>query len=69
MEEPIPITDMLIHRITILPHLGLNLARAFGGKVGERDFVERMKDKFKLVKKPREYSISTIADPVVRIAT
>lgn len=29
---PIPITDMLIHRIMLLPHEGLNLAKEFGRK-------------------------------------
>ena len=55
MEEPIPITDMMIHRITLLRHSGLNLAKAFGRKTGEHDLAEWMKDKFKLVKKLRGY--------------
>lgn len=60
---------MLIHRITLLPHSGLNPAKAFGGKVGEHDLSERMKDKFKLVKKPCGYSISSITHPTVKVAT
>ena len=43
---PIPITDMLIHRITHLPHEGLNPAKEFGRNAGERDLVEKMKKKF-----------------------
>jgi len=62
LEEPILIIDMLIHRITRLPHSGLNLAKVFGGKVGEHDLAKRMKDKFKLVKKSRGYLISSITD-------
>ena len=66
--ESVPITDMLIHRITLLPHSGLNLAKEFCGKTGEHDLVERMKDKFKLVKNLRGYSISSITDPTVKVA-
>jgi len=39
----IPITDMLIHRITHLPHEALNPTKEFGGKTGEKELVERMK--------------------------
>ena len=35
LEEPIPIIDRLIHRITQLPYIGENLAMMFGGKGGE----------------------------------
>ena len=69
MSEPIPITDMLIHRITLLPHSGLHPAKEFGGKTSERDLVKRIKDKFKLVKNPHRYSISNIIDPIVKVAT
>lgn len=65
----IPITDMLIHRITLLPHSGLNLAKAFEGKTSKCDLAERIKDKFKLVKKLHENSISSITDPGVKVAT
>lgn len=34
---PIPITDMLIHRITHLPYKGLNPTKEFGGNTGEND--------------------------------
>lgn len=49
--DSIPITDMLIYRIILLPHSGLNLNKAFGGKTGEPDLAKRMKEKFNLVKK------------------
>lgn len=67
--ELILITDMLIHKITLLPHSRMNLVEEFGRKVGECDLARRMKDKFKLVKKPHSYSISSITDPVVKVAT
>lgn len=60
---------MLIHQITLLPHLGLNSAKEFGGKTSKRDLTEKMKNKFKLVKKPRGYSITSITDPVVKVST
>ena len=41
----------------------------FGGKGGEQALAEAMKEKFKLVKKPRGYAISSISDPVVKVAT
>lgn len=69
LEKPIPITDILIHRITRLPHSRQNLAKEFGGKVGERDIIERMKEKFKLVKKLHGYSISSITYLVIKVAT
>jgi len=47
-----------------LPHSGLNLAKEFVGKMSECDHAEKMKDKFKLVKKPCGYSITLIIDPV-----
>jgi len=40
----------------------------FGGKGGEQALVESMKEKFKLVKKPRGYAISSICDPAVKVA-
>ena len=62
-------TDMLIHRITLLQHSGLNPAKAFGIKEGKCGLAERMKDKFKLVKELHGYSISSITDPVIKVAT
>ena len=69
LEEPIPITDRLIHRITWLPYTGENLAMMFGEKGGKQALVEAMKEKFKLVKKPRGYDISSICVPVFKVAT
>jgi len=58
LEEQIPITDRLIHRIMWFPYTRENLAMIFGGK--EEALAEAMKEKFKLVKKPRGYAISNI---------
>jgi len=55
MEEPIPITDRLIHKITWLPYIGENLAMMFGEKGGEQVLMEAMNEKFNLVKKLRGY--------------
>lgn len=41
----------------------------FGRKGGKLALGEAMKEKFKLVKKPQSYSISSIYDPVVKVAT
>ena len=65
LDEPIPITDMLIHKITCLPYSAENPVMIFGGKGGEQALVESMKEKFKLVKKSRGYAISNICDPAV----
>jgi len=69
LEELIPITDMLIHRITQMPHSRENTTMAFGGKIGESDLTEEIKDKFKLAKKPHGYAITSITDPIVKVAT
>jgi len=69
LEEPIPITNRLIHRITRLPYTGENMPMMFGEKGGKQALEEAMKEKLKLVKKPRGYAISSISDPVVKVAT
>jgi len=67
-EGPIPITDRLIHTIMWLLYTGKNLAMMFGRKGGKLALAETMKEKFKLVKKLRGYAISSIYDPVVKVA-
>lgn len=69
LEDSIPITDILIHRITQLPHSGENSAISFGGKTGERNLAKAMKDKFKHAKKPHSYAITSIVDLAVKVAT
>lgn len=69
LEDPIPITGRLIRRFMRLPYIGENLAMMFGGRGGKLALVEAMKEKFNLVKKSRGYSISSISDPKVKVAT
>ena len=69
LEEPIPITNMLIHRIMRLPYTREYLAMAFGGKAGEHVLAEAMKEKFKLVKKSCGYVISSICNPAIKVVT
>lgn len=52
-----------------LPYKGLNSAREFGKKTGEKDLAEKMKKEFSLVKTPCGYSITSINEPTVQIAT
>ena len=48
LEEPIPITDHLIHRITQLPCKGEDLMDISKGKSNNLAIAEAMKKKFKL---------------------
>lgn len=41
----------------------------FSGKCGEKALMESMKEKFKLLKKPRGYAISSIYYPAMKVAT
>jgi len=65
LEETILITNMMIPRIIRLLHVGENLAMEFGINTSEHDLAKEMKDKFKLTKKPRRYSITNITNPTV----
>jgi len=49
--QPIPITDMFIDKITNFPHKGANLAKEFGGKMGEKELDDKMKKEYGIVKK------------------
>lgn len=69
LEEPIPIMDHLIHRITRLPHKGDDPTDILEGKRTNLEIVEAMKAKFKLEKKKRGYTISNINNKVVKVAT
>ena len=60
---------MLIHRLTHLSHGGLKQAKAFSREIGERDLAECMKNTYKLVKKVQGYSIMSISNPLVWLAT
>lgn len=69
MEEPILITNLLIHRITQLPYSGEDPTNISEGKGGELDLAKVMKKKFKLEKKKWGYAISNINNPTVKVAT
>ena len=56
LEEPIPITSDLIHRISRVPCKGEDPADISEGKRSDL----AMKKKYKLVKKKRGYAISSI---------
>lgn len=60
--EPITIMDMLIHRIKNLPYKGVDPAKEFGGKSGEKEMEDKMKAEFGLVNKSCGYSIHSIKD-------
>ena len=59
---------MLVHRITLLLHEGLNPTKEFGRKTSERDLAEKMEVKFELIKKLHGYSITSINNPTVKIS-
>lgn len=63
---PIPIDNMLIHRIIALPYQGANLAYAFVGKSQEKNLTDQMKSDFRLVNKSQGYLISSISNEVVQ---
>lgn len=69
MEEPIPIIDHLIHRITWHPCKGEDPTNISEGKSDDLAIPEAMKKKFKMEKKKRGYAISSINKPTVKVAT
>jgi len=69
LEEPIPISDHLIHHITQLPCKGDDPADISEGKRNDLAIVEAMKKKYKLEKKKRGYAISNINIKAVKAVT
>lgn len=69
MEEPIPITDHLIHYITWLPCKGEDPTDISEGKSSDLAITEAVNKKYKLEKKKRGYAISSIKNKVVKLAT
>ena len=65
LEDPIPITAELIHRISRLPCKGKDPTK-IARKRRYLAFVEAMKKKLKLEKKKRGYAISSINNPMVK---
>lgn len=66
---PILIIDILIHKIMHLRYKGTNPTKEFGGKTRENDLAERMKRYYGLMKKSRGYSIMSITNLTVQLAT
>lgn len=62
-----PITDMSIHKITKLRYKGAKPAKEFRGKTREKEFIDKMKKEFGLIKKSCGYSITSILDPTVQL--
>ena len=69
LEEPIPIIAELIHHIFRLPCKGKDPVTIVEGKGSDLVLVEAMKEKYKLERKKRGYTISNIKDKWVCIAT
>jgi len=69
LRGPIPIIDMLIHRITHLPYKGPNSAKEFYGKTGEINLAVKMKRDYNLMEKSQGYSVLSITNQTVQITT
>lgn len=63
--QSIPVIEMLIHRITKLPHKGADPTKELAGKTREKQLDDRMKKEHGLVKKSHDYSILSIQGQVV----
>lgn len=68
LQEPIPITMDLIHRISQLPCKGKD-PMMIAGKSDDLALAEAIKKKYKLEKKKRGYAINSIKDKGVCVAT
>jgi len=68
LDEPIPITADLIHRISWLPCKGKD-PMMIVGKSSDLALVDAMKKKYMLEKKRRGYAITSIKDKGVHVAT
>ena len=68
LEEPIAITTDLTHKISQIPCKGKDPA-TIAGKSSDLALAEAMKIKYKLEKKKRGYTITSIKDKGVCIAT
>jgi len=68
LEEPIPITAELIHRISWLPYTGRDPVE-IASTSGDLAIAEAMKKKYKLEKKQRGYIITRIQDKGVHVVT
>ena len=68
LEEPIPITVGLIHRISLLPYKGRDPMQ-IATRRSDLVLMEAMKTKYKLEKKKRGYVIASIKDRGLCITT
>lgn len=69
LEDPIPITEHLIHYITQLPFKGEHPTDISEVKSSDLAIVEATKKKYKLENKKQGYAISSINDKAVRMVT
>lgn len=69
LEEPIPFTEHLIHRITQLPCNGEDPTDISEGKSNDLAIMGAMKKKYKLENKKRGDAICNINEKLVRLAT
>lgn len=69
VEEPIPITTDLIHHVSQLPCKGEYPMNISEGKGSDLDIMEAMKKNYKLEKKKRGYTISSIKEKAVCVVT
>jgi len=69
MGNKIPIDQMLIWMITILPYQGQNPTEEFLGKDQDHAMADNMKNKYGLVRGNMGYDIKSISDQAVCFAT
>lgn len=69
LEEPIPIMTDLIHRISELPYKGEDPATILEGNGSDSVITEAMKKKFKMEKKKRGCTISSINEKAIHVET
>lgn len=58
----IPIDDIMIIRIVVLPYQGVNIVDAFVEKYQEKKLAEMMKKEYNLIRKSRGFLINSIND-------
>lgn len=69
LEEPIPIMKHLIHHVTRLPCKGEDPEAISDGKRSDLVVAEAMKKKYRLEKKKRSHTISSINNKAVQVVT
>ena len=69
LEEPIPITNHLIDKITRLPCKGEDPTNISKGKIDDLAIAQAIKKKFKLEKKKQGHAISSIKKLAFKVVT